>query len=81
MSAAMSWHHQPVQESSRVSVRLPADLLTPQTGAYYEIWLDGKRQLAAKKIHMKERGSGTEPSSMTTRSRFMELIICPASVP
>jgi len=29
-----------------------ADLLTPQTGAYYEIWLDGEKAVSAKKIHM-----------------------------
>jgi len=46
---ARSRIEQSISTGSMPKISLP---LTPQTGAYYEIWLDGKRQLAAKKIHM-----------------------------
>lgn len=41
-----------------------ADLLTPQTGAYYEIWLDGEKAISAKeapevKAARQKNGNGT----------------------
>jgi len=57
-----------------------ADLLTPQTGAYYEIWLDGEKAISGEEDpHVKEarQQMEREPSSMTTRSDLWNLLYAP----
>ncbi len=59
-----------------------ADLLTPQTGAYYEIWLDGEKALSGEehpevKAARQRNGNGTIFSD--SPNRFMEPTISPAN--
>ncbi len=50
----MLWLHQlpiknvPEYEYAKDYANKIADLLTPQTGAYYEIWLDGEKAISAE---------------------------------
>ncbi|MCM1983182.1 sulfite reductase, ferredoxin dependent [Lyngbya confervoides] len=40
--------HRPAYEIAKDYANRIADLLTPQTGAYYEIWLDGEKAISAE---------------------------------
>ena len=60
-----------------------ADLLSAQTGAYYEIWLDGEKAISAEenpevKAARQRNGNGTIIHD--NENRFMARITCPASL-
>ncbi len=66
-----------------------ADLLSGQTGAYYEIWLDGEKAISAVRAASRReenpevKAVGNEMAmaqlSITAKNRFMARTICPAS--
>lgn len=47
MAPAAPYRNKPEYEYAREYANNIADLLTPQTGAYYEIWLDGEKAISA----------------------------------
>lgn len=60
-----------------------ADLLTPRTGAYYEIWLDGEKRLRqnpTQKWSLLSSATATAPSSPTRKSRSTAPTTCRASL-
>ena len=48
MAPAAPYRNRPEYEYAREYANNIADLLTPQTGAYYEIWLDGEKAISAE---------------------------------
>ncbi|XGV95387.1 MAG: sulfite reductase, ferredoxin dependent [Leptolyngbya sp. BL-A-14] len=48
MAPAAPYRNRPEYEYAREYANNIADLLTPQTGAYYEIWLDGEKALSGE---------------------------------
>ena len=48
MAPAAPYKNRPEYEYAREYANNIADLLTPQTGAYYEIWLDGEKAISAE---------------------------------
>ena len=48
MAPAAPFRNRPEYEYAREYANNIADLLTPQTGAYYEIWLDGEKAISAE---------------------------------
>ncbi|HEY9654852.1 MAG TPA: sulfite reductase, ferredoxin dependent, partial [Crinalium sp.] len=48
MAPAAPYRNKPEYEYAREYANNIADLLTPQTGAYYEIWLDGEKAISAE---------------------------------
>ena len=64
MAPAAPYRNKPEYEYAREYANNIADLLTPQTGAYYEIWLDGEKAISAEEnpdvIAARQRnGNGT----------------------
>ncbi|MBW4470465.1 MAG: sulfite reductase, ferredoxin dependent [Stenomitos rutilans HA7619-LM2] len=64
MAPAAPYRNRPEYEYAREYADNIADLLTPQTGAYYEIWLDGEKAISAEEnpdvIAARQRnGNGT----------------------
>ena len=64
MAPAAPYRNRPEYEYAREYANSIADLLTPQTGAYYEIWLDGEKAISAEEkpevIAARQRnGNGT----------------------
>jgi sulfite reductase (ferredoxin) len=64
MAPAAPYRNRPEYEYAREYANNIADLLTPQTGAYYEIWLDGEKVISAEEkpevIAARQRnGNGT----------------------
>ncbi|PSB23979.1 sulfite reductase, ferredoxin dependent [Stenomitos frigidus] len=64
MAPAAPYRNRPEYEYAREYANNIADLLTPQTGAYYEIWLDGEKAISAEErpavIAARQRnGNGT----------------------
>ena len=50
MSPPAPYKNRPEYEYAREYGNKIADLLTPQTGAYYEIWLDGEKVISAEEV-------------------------------
>jgi sulfite reductase (ferredoxin) len=48
MSPAAPYHNRPEYDLARTYANNVADLLTPQSGAYYEIWLDGEKVVSGE---------------------------------
>jgi sulfite reductase (ferredoxin) len=48
MAPPAPYTHRPEYQYARQYANQIADLLTPQTGAYYEIWLDGEKAISAE---------------------------------
>jgi sulfite reductase (ferredoxin) len=48
MAPPAPYKNRPEYEYARIYADRIADLLTPQTGAYYEIWLDGEKVISAE---------------------------------
>lgn len=48
MAPPAPYQNRPEYQYAREYANLVADLLTPQTGAYYEIWLDGEKVISAE---------------------------------
>jgi sulfite reductase (ferredoxin) len=48
MAPPAPFRNRPEYEYAREYANRVADLLTPQTGAYYEIWLDGEKAISAE---------------------------------
>ena len=48
MAPPAPYRNRPEYEYARLYANNIADLLTPQTGAYYEIWLDGEKVISAE---------------------------------
>ncbi|NJK29188.1 MAG: sulfite reductase, ferredoxin dependent [Acaryochloris sp. SU_5_25] len=48
MAPPVPYTHRPAYTYAQDYANRIADLLTPQTGAYYEIWLDGEKYLSAQ---------------------------------
>jgi sulfite reductase (ferredoxin) len=48
MAPPAPFTHSPAYEYARTWAQQIADLLTPQTGAYYEIWLDGEKVISGE---------------------------------
>lgn len=48
MASPAPFRNRPEYEYAREYANKIADLLTPQTGAYYEIWLDGEKVISAE---------------------------------
>ncbi|MGF1495220.1 MAG: sulfite reductase, ferredoxin dependent [Elainellaceae cyanobacterium] len=48
MAPPAPYKHRPEYEYARDYANRIADLLTPQSGAYYEIWLDGEKAITAE---------------------------------
>lgn len=64
MAPAAPYRNRPEYEYAREYANNIADLLAPQTGAYYEIWLDGEKSISAEEnpdvIAARQRnGNGT----------------------
>ncbi|MBW4695418.1 MAG: sulfite reductase, ferredoxin dependent [Lyngbya sp. HA4199-MV5] len=64
MAPAAPYRNRPEYEYAREYANNIADLLTPQTGAYYEIWLDGEKAISGEEnpdvIAARQRnGNGT----------------------
>ncbi|MGB3533420.1 MAG: sulfite reductase, ferredoxin dependent [Microcoleaceae cyanobacterium] len=64
MAPAAPYRDRPEYEYARTYANNIADLLAPQTGAYYEIWLDGEKFISAEedpqvKAARQRNGNGT----------------------
>jgi sulfite reductase (ferredoxin) len=64
MAPPAPYRNRPEYEYARLYANNIADLLTPQTGAYYEIWLDGEKVISAEenpevKAARQRNGNGT----------------------
>ena len=64
MSPPAPYKNRPEYEYAKDYANKIADLLTPQTGAYYEIWLDGEKVISAQeasevKVARLRNGNGT----------------------
>jgi sulfite reductase (ferredoxin) len=61
MAPAAPFRNRPDYEQARDYANRIADLLTPQTGAYYELWLDGEKAISAEEHPevVAARNSGT----------------------
>jgi sulfite reductase (ferredoxin) len=64
MAPPVPYRDRPAYEYARTYANNIADLLTPQTGAYYEIWLDGEKFISAEedpavKAARQRNGNGT----------------------
>jgi sulfite reductase (ferredoxin) len=64
MAPPAPYHHRSDYAYAREYANRIADLLTPQTGAYYEIWLDGEKAISAEehpdvKAARQRNGTGT----------------------
>lgn len=64
MSPPAPYRNRPEYEYASLYANHIADLLTPQTGAYYEIWLDGEKAISAEenpevKAARQRNGNGT----------------------
>ncbi len=64
MAPAAPYRNRPEYDYARTYANHIADLLTPQTGAYYEIWLDGEKVISGEedpevKAARQRNGNGT----------------------
>jgi sulfite reductase (ferredoxin) len=64
MAPPVPWKNRPEYQYAWEYAQNVADLLSPQTGAYYEIWLDGEKAISAEehpevKAARQQNGNGT----------------------
>ena len=49
MAAAAPWKNKPLYVAAQKLANDLADLLAPQSGAYYDVWLDGEKFVSVYK--------------------------------